>query len=89
MVNVIYFAFAWFQFPNIMIGNTDLLHLIVSSIDGIQVSLHLFNDNTLDLCVCLVQLKQALKIEGNILVCIYKKNNEDKLLKYHFLYENL
>ncbi len=46
----------------------------------------LFNDNTPDLCACLIQLKQALKIEENI--CI-KNNNEDKLLKYHFIYENL
>ncbi len=47
---------------------------------------HFFNDNTLDLFACLIQLKQALKIEEHI--CI-KNNNEDKFLKYHFIYENL
>ncbi len=46
----------------------------------------LFNDSTLDRYACLIQLKQALKIEGN--VCI-KNNNEEKFLKYHFIYENL
>ncbi len=34
----------------------------------------LFNNNTLDLYVCLTQLKQALKIETNI---FRKKHNED------------
>ncbi len=46
----------------------------------------LFNHNTLDLCACLIQLKQALKIEDN--KCI-KNNNKHKLLKYHFIFENL
>ncbi len=46
----------------------------------------LFNDNTLDLYACLIQLKQTLKIEEHI--CI-KNNNEDKFLRYHFIYENL
>ncbi len=45
----------------------------------------LFNNNTLDLYVCLTQLKQALQIEENI--C--RKNNEDNFFKFHFIYEKL
>ncbi len=46
----------------------------------------LFNNNTLDLYVCLSQLKQALKIEENI---CRKKHNEDNFFKFHFIYEKL
>ncbi len=46
----------------------------------------LFNNNTLDLYVCLTQLKQALKIEENI---CRKKNYEDNFFKFHFIYEKL
>ncbi len=46
----------------------------------------LFNNNTLDLHVCLPQLKQALKIEENI---CRKNNNEDNFFKFHFIYEKL
>ncbi len=45
-----------------------------------------FNNNTLDLYICLTQLKQALKIEENI---SRKNNNEDKFFKFHFIYEKL
>ena len=31
--------FSIFQFPSVCVGNSDLLHLIVSSIDGTQVGL--------------------------------------------------
>ncbi len=46
----------------------------------------LFNNNTLDLYVCLTQLKEALKIEENI---CRKNNNEDNFFKFHFIYEKL
>ncbi len=46
----------------------------------------LFNNNTLDLYVCLTQLKQAWKIEENI---CRKNNNEDNFFKFHFIYEKL
>ncbi len=47
---------------------------------------HLFNNNTFDLYVCLIQLKHALKIEENI--CI-KNKNEEAFFKFHFIYDNL
>ncbi len=40
--------------------------------------------NTLDLYICLTQLKQALKIEDNI---CRKHNNKDNFFKFHFIYE--
>ncbi len=46
----------------------------------------LFNNNTLDLYVCLTQLKQALRIEENI---CRKNNNEDNFFKFHLIYEKL
>ncbi len=45
----------------------------------------LFNNNALDLYVCLTQLKQALKIEENI---CRKNNNEDKFFKFHLSMRN-
>ncbi len=41
---------------------------------------------TLDIYVCLTQLKQVLKIEENI--CI-KNKNEEIFFKFHFIYDNL
>ncbi len=41
----------------------------------------LFNNNILDLYACLTQPKQAFKIEEN--------KNEEKFLKFHFIYDNL
>ncbi len=49
------------------------------------IYIRLFNNNTLDLYVCLTQLKQALKIEN---ICS-KNNNEDYFCKFHFIYEKL
>ncbi len=46
----------------------------------------LFNNNTLDLYVCLTQLKQALKIEENI---CREQYNESNFFKFHFIYEKL
>ncbi len=46
----------------------------------------LFNNNTLELYICLTQLKQALKIEENI---CKKNNNEVKFFKFHFIYDKL
>ncbi len=47
---------------------------------------HLFNNNTLDLCDCLTQRKQALQIEENI---CRKNKDEEKFFKFHFIYDNL
>ncbi len=46
----------------------------------------LFNNDALDLYVCLTQLKQALQIEENI---CRKNNNEDNFFKFHFICEKL
>ncbi len=47
---------------------------------------HLFNNNKLDLYADLKQLKLALDTEQNI--CI-STNNENRLQKIHFIYDNI
>ncbi len=46
----------------------------------------LYNQNNLDIHSCLAQLKNKLEIEYNVRK---KDNNELKLKKYRFIYDNL
>ncbi len=68
--------------------NNDVMHVLKFCILYANYYIYiqrLFNYNTLDLYVCLTQLKQALEIEENI--C--RKKNEDNFFKFHFIYEKL
>ncbi len=63
----------------------QLLNFCILYVKSIY-SQHLFNNNTLDLYVCLSILKHALQIEENI--CI-KNKNEETFFKFHTIMECL
>ncbi len=71
-----------FGFPN----NTDALQVLNNcTIYAEYYIQRLFENNLLDLYVCLMQLKLALEIEYNI---CKSRNKEKYILKYKFVYHN-
>ena len=69
--------------------NTDAMQVLNFSILYTKYYIyiqHLFKNNDMDLHTCLMQLKQALEIECNI---CKRANNEQKFVKYKFIYDNL
>ncbi len=69
--------------------NNDVMHVLNLCVLYAKYYIYiqcLFNNNTLDLYICLTQLKQAMKIEEHI--CI-KNDNEETFYKFLFIYEKL
>ena len=74
-----------FGFP----GTTDIIHVLNFCILYTKYYIYiqrLYNNNKLDLYTCLIQLKDALKMEHNI--CI-GQNKEKNFERFNIIYENI